>query len=227
MFFSRFRNPKLPERASQLNTCLEDYPVFPVPAKGQPLSFTAEQSQANLDAFVKAIPDRLLALRTLCEHFAIQWPDNLSLEHSKELIIQLHALAGDTWRYALKVPSKETTQSLWFAGKRDGEYKILSLVSDIALLLGTIIIHERSVIRWGIDTDKKNLKDRMGSVNRVVLLAPWRGDSDAVTPVDVEWVVLGRLTKPDDTSQRFENNWLGLVEDASRGAYEGIGVVDL
>ena len=224
--FSRwFGEPPVPENARTFLALLDNYPEFPLPAKGHHLTLSHEAAQRNLEAVMQAMPDRLAALESLCYAFSIDWPDQLSLNESRELIKAIHSWAGETWPHVYK-DLPDDAEAQWFAGERAGEYKILSVISDITLLLGTIIIHERPGIRWGIDDDQDNLKDRMGTPNRVVLLAPWMGDPETLSPIDVEFVVLGRLVEGHYINERFENSWLRVVEGACVGGYEGVGVID-
>ena len=214
--------------ASEMNTLakkLQSYPPLLLPHQGNPLSLSNEQAEANLAYVLDVIPERLKALKHLLIDEPIVWPDSFSELDVNSFVDSLHHWAGMQWpTLQLNIKGDENTHGLWLAGERSDENIAFSLVADVALTLGELIRYHRPSLNWGVDLDPLNRSDNMETVNRVMLLGYWRQDTSKQIEIDIEGTVVNRLLNPEDTSERFDNSWLRLVQGAINGGYEGDAV---
>jgi hypothetical protein len=116
---------------------------------------------------------------------------------------------------------------VWLASDRRGPEIVYSLLMDLALLLGELILIRRPAFQWALDLDEGNLLDGMDSVRRPVLqfLPTSTAAGDASMPpvqLDVEALVVHRYREPDSPSLQWMNGWAQLVQDARSGAYERV-----
>ncbi|MET0026710.1 MAG: hypothetical protein ABW101_03670 [Candidatus Thiodiazotropha sp.] len=210
-----------------LSRYLRDYPALSLPHPGPARNLSAEQADANFHYLLDVRFERLDLLRGLLRQTdaSIIWPDRFSRDNIDPFIISLHHWVGKQWP-ALKARIKGDVMSRWRAGERSGECIGLSMVADVGLVLGELILTLRPSLRWGIDRDAINIRDGMDTINRMVLLGTWRSDPDKQIEIDIEAMVLDRFLHPDDINERLENSWLRLIHAAIEGRHEGVGVID-
>ena len=216
----------LTESQQLLAEYLENYPPTPIVHKGLARQLTVEQAKENLSAFLDSVPARLESLQNCLEAVGIRYPNDLALNESRDAVNDIYRWAGETWPVFGEIIG-EGVENRWFSGERDDECAIFSVATDVATLLGEIVIHSRPTLHWGVDLDAENLRHAMPSVRRVVLTAPWREETHDSVIVDLEYVVVHQVFRQPARIDQLKNRWLETVEGACRGGYEGVGVVDL
>jgi hypothetical protein len=206
---------------------LRVYPALSQPFPGPALDLNAEQAEENLHYLLDIRFERLDLLRGLLRqtNASVVWPDRFSRDNIDPFIISLHQWAGEQWP-ALKGRIKGDILSRWRTGERNGECIGFSVVADVGLVLGELILSLRPSLKWGIDRNPINIRDGVDTVNRMVLLGTWRCDPETQIEIDIEKMVLDRFLHPDDSSERLENSWLRLIHAAIEGVYEGVGMID-
>jgi|GEM_PF-4596508 len=215
---------------SALQERLQRYPALRLPHPGAPGSISPEQAQANLAAWTASLPARREALRDLLADVApdITMPNAHEACDDHALVTDLHAWAGRDWP-ALSATLPDRARERWLANQRDGDTIAFSMTADVAMLIGESIRQRRDSLRWGVDQDPLNRDDGMETYQRIVLLGMWQpsaaqGSANTVE-IDVESMVVHRLLKPNASSERFENAWTRLLEEAGSGAHEGSALV--
>ncbi len=203
---------------------LDDYPPLQLPHSGPPAELSDQQVAENFDYMIAALPQRLEHLKQLVTGYEISWPSSFTGTDTQAFVIALHRWAGENWS-TVGARIKSDAPQRWRNGERSGNCIGFSVVSDVALTLGELIIAQRPSLAWGMDQDPQNRKEEMVSVNRLVLLGHWRPNPANQIEIDIEATVVNRMLRPTDSSERFENTWLQLVDASVRGAYEGEGVV--
>ncbi len=218
---------KYPVTDPAISRYMRGYPALRPPFPGPARNLNRAQAEENLHYLLDIRFERLDLLRGLLRQSdaSAVWPDRFSRDNIDPFIIALHQWAGEQWP-ALKARVKGDLLARWRAGERSGECIGFSVVADVVLVLGELILSLRPSLKWGIDRDPINIRDGMDTVNRMVLLGTWRGDPEKQIEIDIEMMVLERFLHPDDINERLENSWLRLIHAAIDGGYEGVSVID-
>jgi hypothetical protein len=199
---------------------LADYPPYHAPHVGWGAELSVAAARENLNHFNAALPQRLQIVGELLRaeagidlDAALQAPR----EQGLPLTDTLHEWVGRCWP-ALLQPRFESLDA-WLSSRRAGDDIVLSLVFDVAIVLGELIRRANADWRWDIDLNRTNLQDQMSSARRVVLLADPVGDMPDPFVNDVESVVVARYRHPQDSSYRHPgmNPWRRLVDEGQRG----------
>lgn len=204
--------------AGSLKQRLATYAPYAAPFAGPAAGWTLAQAQANLDYLLQQRAERLRCLGELLAPYAIDTEPALSGADPDPLLDALHRWANEQWP-GVHVP-KIATRERWLASPRRGGEIVYSMLMDVAILLGELIVRRRPGFRWGLDLDETNGRDGMTSYKRPVLLA-WRGGSaPAQVELDVEEIVVLRYLQPRNPALTLLNGWKQLVRDAAAGKYE-------
>ena len=214
-------------KLSPLAKALQTYPPLQPPHAGDPLVLTETQTEENLQAWLQAIPARLDALHNLLSQVSndnIEWPEDFPQgEQSSALITTLHAWASQAWpEVATTIPS--SPEKPWRNAHRDDSFIAYSMTADIAIAIGEVIRAGRPSWSWNIDRNPVNITDAMGTINRVVLISHWRGDSEKQVEIDVEDTVAHTFLKSRQKNWYVEDNWSRLVSETLSGGHEGVGL---
>jgi hypothetical protein len=204
--------------ADSLATRLQGYPPYTAPHAGPPTAWTLEQARANLDYLLEQREERLQVLGALLAADGIDIRAALDGADPKSLLDSLHAWANDRWP-ALHDP-KIAHEAVWLRSNRRDAEIAFSMVMDVALLLGELIVRRHAGYRWDLDLDEVNGRDGMESYLRPVLLLPAHGAMPAGVVLDLEAIVVHRYLHPEYRTTRLLNDWARLVEDAVSGSYE-------
>jgi len=201
------------------------YKPLQLPHRGKPSLLSESQLNDNQQYYASELPARLAAIRALLKSNSVLWPDDMTGLDYKPLVTNTRNWAKNTWPALRQAIESEDIRKLWLEGERDGHCIGLSLVTDVALLLGEYIIANRTTLHWGIDRDQQNRLDGMTSANRWVLLGDWLPEPSTRVVVDVEHTVLTLFVEPEDSSERLFNTWENLVRDCLSGGFEGVALV--
>jgi hypothetical protein len=203
---------------SRLAQQLQSYPAYAAPHAGPPSGWTLEQAQRNLQYLLDHLEQRLAAIGSLLRCEGIDVQPALAGGDAAPLLLALQRWALEQWP-SIRRPHL-TSRDAWLRSTRAGDDIAYSMLMDLAILLGELIVRRRPTIGWGLDLDEVNGRDGMVSFLRPVLLAPRHGL--APEPLDVEAIVVGRLRNIESPSEALVDNWAQVVHDAVSGAYERV-----
>ena len=209
------------QRPGRLKGMLADYPPYRIPFPGLGRSLTIEQAGANLEHLLAHKAERLAAVRTLLAGSAIDLDAGLRAADPKPFLDALWQWTADEWP-AIYDPAL-ASPARYFDSRRDGADIAFSLVQDVALVLGEMVLVRRDDYGWALDLDPENRGategDGMRSWQRPVLLRP----ADAIVPMilfDMEDVVRTAYISCAKPGYRFERGLVQAVLDALSGAHE-------
>ena len=171
-----------------------------------PGSWTLEQAQRNLQYLLDQREQRLAAIGALLQGEAIDVQPVLAGGDAAPLLSALQRWALEQWP-SIRRPHF-SSRDTWLRSTRAGEDIAYSMLMDLAILLGELIVRRRPTIQWGLDLDEVNGRDGMVTFRRPVLLAPRQGL--APEPLDVEAIVVGRLRNIDSRPRRWSTTGPGL-----------------
>lgn len=215
-----------------LHRLCASYPAYSAPHPyrlgGQLLG--PEQAQENLSYLLAVRTERLqIVAEYLRAEAGVDVRAALSGAEPVRLLAGLHAWAQQALPALNRAASGLARPEVWLASDRRGPEIVYSLLMDLALLLGELILICRPAFQWALDLDEGNLLDGMDSPRRPLLQwAPAPGDtgcaSAAPPPVqiDIERVVVGRFFHPDAAEYTVMDGWAVLVMEARSGAYERV-----
>ena len=203
---------------SRLAQQLRSYPAYAAPHAGPPSGWTLEQAQHNLRYLLEQREQRLATIGALLQHEGVDVQPALAGANAAPLLAALHRWALEQWP-SIRRPQL-VSRDAWLRSTRAGDDIAYSMLMDVAILLGELIVRRRPTIGWGLDLDEVNGRDGMVSYLRPVLLAPRQGL--APEPLDLEAIVVGRLRNIDSPAEALVDNWAQVVSDAASGAYERV-----
>jgi hypothetical protein len=203
---------------SRLAQQLLSYPAYAAPHAGPPSGWTREQAQDNLQYLLDHREQRLAAIGALLQREGIDVQPALAGGDAAPLLAALQRWALEQWP-RIRRP-QFTSRDAWLRSTRAGDDIAYSMLMDLAILVGELIVRRRPSIQWGLDLDEVNGRDGMVTFMRPVLLAPRQGL--APEPLDVEAIVVGRLRNIDSPTEALVDNWAQLFNQAVSGAYERV-----
>jgi hypothetical protein len=188
------------------------------PHVGPPRRWTDAQAHENLAHLMSHKPERLAGLARFLDPVGIDIRPALDGGPWEPTVQALHQWANAQWP-ALHDPRHASTAH-WLASLRQGEDIVYSLLLDVALLLGELVVQRHPGFRWDLDLDPQNGRDDMTSYRRVVLLQGAPASSLPQVELDVEAVVVAHYQRPTSSVNWLRNEWAALVSDAVSGAYD-------
>jgi len=211
---------RLTGRASSdtLSARLAHYPAYRAPHGGLPASWTLAQANANFDHLMGEREHRLRILGELLRDYAIDIAGPLAGESYASTLDALHRWVNEAWP-ALHDRSL-AKREVWLASSRSGREVVYSLVLDLSLFLGEIVVRRRAGYAWAVNLDETDRQDEMPSYKRTVVMRPAVGSMPAPVVLDFEEMVASRYWNPESVSDRIRNTWAEAVNDAVSGAYE-------
>lgn len=198
---------------------LEAYPPYEAPFRGPPSALTLEQAEANLQYLLTHNEQRLRDLSRFLSGVGV---DVTAALNGDEVGPPLDALHAWTKRDFPKIYDQRIAKrSVWLASTRTGPEIVYSLLMDIALLLGALVIARRPDYRWALDLDPDNVADGMQSVKRPVVQIPKAEPFPAPIILDFEAIVVGDCYLRTRSPIFGLTNDLGrVVKDTISGGYE-------
>lgn len=162
--------PAPPGGSGRLPELLRTYPPYRTPHPGSPKALTRQQCDANLAYLLEQRPARTMALAGLVRAFGIDLAAGLAAEDPRPLLAALDAWAQAEWPDVpvAGMAGFEAGQPRWFAGDKAGPHIGLSMLMDVAIVLGDIVVARRPDYAWRLDLDRANR--HMSSYRRPVVM---------------------------------------------------------
>ena len=147
---------------------LAGYPPFGDVHVAAPKDLSEAEAKANLDAFLARREERLDVLAALLSPFEIDLEAGLDASDHKAFLDQIDRWAAGHWK---NVPAtrEQLRRDYWQKSDRSGGDIVYSMLRDVALLLGEMIVRRREGTLWGLDPSLKTAKDGAGFRRPVVL----------------------------------------------------------
>ncbi|KQW00115.1 hypothetical protein [Rhizobacter sp. Root1221] len=197
---------------------LQVYPPYDAPHAGPQTRWTLAQAQDNLDHLMRHRAHRMVVLGDWLRPEGIDIRPALVGGNPQPLLDALHQWANARWP-AWHDPAI-AHRDVWLRGHRSGNAVVYSLLLDVTLLLGELIVQRHDGYRWALDLDEENGRDGMRSYRRAVLELPARGHMPAPIVLDLEDMVVSRYLHPEYVSNQFRNVWAEVVGSAISGDQE-------
>lgn len=205
---------------------LGSYPPYQAPFPGHPPALDLAQARANLDYLLAQRTERLANLDGLLADDGIDVRSGLTADDPSPLLDGLHHWAKTQWPglHDRKLASTAT----WLRSSRDGPEIVYSLLMDVAILLGELIVRRRPRFVWSLDLDPENgpggipgaPDDFMTSYKRPVVMIPKGGPLLAPIILDVEDIVVMKYLQAKQPTSWLLNDFRRFVVDARNGAWE-------
>jgi len=154
--------------SSGLSTLLAEYPPYAVPHPGPARELTVAQCRANLDYLLDQREQRLTGLAALVGTFGIDLRAGLGAADPAALLDALEQWARAEWP-RIRIDGIGDPER-WQRSDKAGADIALSMVMDVAIVLGEIVVRRRADFAWQLDLDPAN--KRMQSYRRVVVMKP-------------------------------------------------------
>jgi len=157
-----------PSDSGRLSLLLADYPPYAVPHPGRARDLSLEQCRENLAYLLDHREQRLSALADLVGAFGIDARAGLAAPDPAPLLDALEQWARAEWP-AIRIESIGDPER-WLRSDKAGADIALSMLMDVAIVLGEIVVRRRADFSWQLDVDPAN--KRMASYRRVVMMKP-------------------------------------------------------
>jgi hypothetical protein len=162
---SAFRRSHFSPRLDKL---LQKYPPYKRPFADAPLcGMSTAQAQANLLHLKKSVSHRLRLLKELLQAFGIQLPDDLSAHDPRPLLGHLHEWSCQHWPRIFE--RRLANVARWRTSKLGPGDAAYSLLADMGLLLGEIIIQRCPEFMWALNDELVDSNLHMQLPRRLVV----------------------------------------------------------
>jgi hypothetical protein len=203
---------------SPLALRLQAYPPYDAPHAGPASNWTLQQAEDNLNHLLAHREQRLQLLGALLREQGIDPAPALAGGDCGPLLGALWQWSLREWP-ALRGP-KMPERGEWLASTRRGAQIAYSLLMDLSLLLGELIVRRRASIQWGLDLDESSRRDDMQTYRRPMLLVDRQAAGREPFALDIEDIAVSRYRYIDSPTQGLVDEWARVVNDAVSGAYE-------
>lgn len=197
---------------------LAAYPPYEAPFRGPSSALTLGQAEANLQYLLAHHEQRLRDLTRFLRGAGVDITGALNGGDVGPPLESLHAWMKR--EFPKNHDSHIAKRSVWLASARTGPEIVYSLLMDIALLLGALVIARRPDYRWALDLDPDNVADEMDTVKRPVVQIPKTEPFPAPIILDFEAIVVGQYLNARSPVFGLTNDLGRVVRDAISGAYE-------
>lgn len=175
-------------RDSRLATLLRSYPPYGLPFPGQPAELPLAQCEANLGYLLTERERRLESLAGLLGHFGVDLRAGLAADDPRPLLTDLEEWASEHW--AGIYDRRLTLSREWLSSTMAGPDIVLSMLMDVAIVLGELILAKRPDFSWQLDLDEDNVE--MPTHRRPVVFRPPLPDAAwPAVAIDVQAVAIG------------------------------------
>lgn len=205
-------------RTFSLARRLGSYPAYHAPFAGPPRALTLAQATANFDDVLRRRQDRLAVLRDLLNDFNVPVPETLETCDLTALLASVNGWAVAEWP-GIYDPAIATREH-WLASSRNGVQIVYSLLLDVGLLFGELVVQRRGEYSWALDLDPVNDVDGIDSFKRPVVQIPKGGPFPAPIIFDFEATAAHMYINPDNPTYRATPELTRGVRDAISGAHE-------
>lgn len=195
---------------------LRTYPPYEAPYPARPAQLS--HAQANLQYLLHHREQRLAVLSGLLADFHLDVRRGMSAADPAPLLHDLHEWTKQAFPkiYDPRLAHRE----VWLASTRQGPQIVFSLLMDLAILLGELVVERRKQYVWALDLDPDNAADGMISSMRPVVQIPKREPFPAPIILDFESLVFDHYLNVPSVMFGRINDLARPVLDALSGAYE-------
>lgn len=205
--------PSRAKPVGRLPALLRAYPPYCAPHVGPGASLTPQQASENLGYLLSNLPDRLACIASLLSEFDLHVPSKGSDPY--RFLDKLHRWTLREWPGIADDRLRSVDD--WLHSERAGPEIVFSMLMDLSILLGEIVISRQNRFRWSLDLDPSNRA--MASYRRpVVLKAP--DIAPIAIMLDIESIVVGHYFKARSPAFGALNEFEASVSDALSGAHE-------
>lgn len=183
--------PAPPRGSGRLPGLLAAYPQYRAPHPGPPKALTPKQCDGNLAYLLEQRPARLAAIGALVGHFGIDLSGGLAVADPRPLLQALHAWSRAEWPdiFVAGLTRYEDGYPRWLASDKSGPHIALSMLMDVAIVLGEVVVARRPDYVWRLDLERGNRQ--MSSYRRPVVMSEARPERGwAATVLDFEAIVI-------------------------------------
>lgn len=167
---------------------LDGYPPYDAPHPGRALMLTPEQARENFDHFLAERQERLNALGSLLASFGLDLGKGLEASDPEPFLKSLQDWTVATWP-GLYDPSLAKLE-VWWNTRRRGREIVYSMLLDVGIALGEMVVRRRPDYAWTLDLDPDNKRDEMDSYQRPVVRLT---DDPAIpSPIDFDFEDIAR-----------------------------------
>gem|GEM_PF-1480327 len=172
-----------PSGSGRLSALLADYPPYAVPHPGAARDLGLAQCRENLAYLLEHRHERLAALATLVGDFGVDLRGGLAVSDPVPLLDALERWARAEWP-SIRIEGIGDP-ARWQKSDKAGADIALSMLMDVAIVLGETVVRRRADFAWQLDLDPAN--KGMLSYRRVVVMKPADPSTSwAATVLDVE-----------------------------------------
>ncbi len=150
--------------AGRLAALLAAYPPYAIPHPGPGRALSLAQADANLAYLVAHRGKRLAAVRALLSECGVDMTDACGTGDPGPFLDRVWAWIRAEWP-AIHDPLL-ARRDRWLGSRRAGEEIVYSLVADVAILLGEVVLSRRPDFGWALDLDPGNEGDEEGMVSQ-------------------------------------------------------------
>lgn len=190
---------------------LGTYPVYELPhPEHRTQGLNAAQAQANLTHLRAALPHRLQFLGTLLGEFGIDLHTGLNARDPRRLLHELHTWSCQHWPSVFE--RRLADAPTWRTSHQAGRNIVYSLLTDVGLLLGQLIVRHHPEYVWSVDIEEKR-RHRTTFRRTVVLRSKADGRSTENWDVaDVlEWAFRQYWEMGTPGASTLSNRWMEQV----------------
>ncbi|CEJ13978.1 hypothetical protein BN1110_04305 [bacterium YEK0313] len=183
--------PPRPKESGRLPGLLAAYPQYRAPHPGPPKAVTRKQCDANLAYLLEQRPARLAALGELVGRFGIDLAGGLAAADPRPLLDALHAWSRAEWPAIVieGLTGYGDGYPRWLGSDKGGQHIALSMLMDVAIVLGETVVARRPDYAWRLDLERGNRQ--MLSYRRPVVMSHARPEHGwPATVLDFEAIVI-------------------------------------
>ena len=175
------------KRKSELARLLEGYEPYRRPFPGSSNQITLEQAQANLAYLLSNSTHRVTVLGQLMRYWKIDVHNTAEIE---PLLDSMDLWAEREWPSIFE--RRLSDRATWHRSSRDGRDIVFSLLMDVSIFLGGLIIERAPSCSWALDLSRDSEESSMESFKRPIVLIENASFEDPLVILDFEAIVFGR-----------------------------------
>ena len=169
---------------------LAKYPPYRTPFPGDPSSLSLAACEENLRYLLEVREERLAVVGGLLREFGLDLRAGLSADDPRPFLQELDRWAREEWPSAW-TPAFPDRYAEQLSSPKEGERIALSMLMDVAIVLGEIVVRSRPDYAWRLDLAEEN--HDMVSYRRVVVAKLREGADWAGVPLDFENICVSKF----------------------------------
>ena len=210
------------KKKSALKHRLEAYEAYAMPFPGTARRLSIEQCEGNLGYLLDNRTHRQAVLGELLRHWNIDIYDRTNVA---ALLTSMDSWAVREWPTAFEKELGD--RSTWHRSAKNGRHIVYSMLMDIAILLGELLIEQAPSCCWGLDLTEDSRDTPMESYKRPTLLIHGR-DGDFRGVLDLEAILFGHYQNSEHLDvvdlQLFRRVVLENVHEAGDPWKDGVRI---